>query len=927
MQEVASLFPSTETTAAPAAPISAAPKTLAPAAPTGLDPAAVNLTKAIRQQETGGDFSAVGKSGEYGAYQFEPGTWDKLAPTYGVSGVSLQNATPSQQNQVAYGQIKAWKDAGYNVGQIASMWNAGEGEPNAYTGTFSNGKPSSSTAPGGSANGSGVDYDVPGYAKAVANYYQQLKAATPAAPTVAAPAGQVTTGKGISDTASFLNNALDQYQTNGFGANANGGEGTKVGNAIGSIIGVAPGQGTLLGNILRLPEAAAGGLAKLPIAFAGNLAQAVTGAYEKAAEHGAALKGGNNPVPGAAGLIKLAGENNPLNQNTAAGQQFSSDIRGQDFVSKAAKTVGDLATIIGDPGDLIGNVGGSAEKVAQAYTSALPDTGVLGRVAGYIPKAARAGVEGAFLTPFLNGTTPTAKSTVINALAPAVLDPFLKGIGSLIIPKLGEAAGKKALSDIEASISGAHAPGDPGVTPTPGADSSVVSRVAKLKNDFISGMQKYIDNAPQGFKKGLDFATGKFSNIASREANAESALTGKTVAPKDNNLLNYLFDTGGVIDGVDEKGRPITQQAQAKQQGIIDEISPLLQKLYGSSNQAIDGTSIGDSIGKDIDSGKYDADALRNKSIGIKNDVLSDPSTAALRNPNATPADMYEVSKNLRSQAYKDTESYKNSQQPIDNVTARIKRDIAGKIDAELAKVKDVPPEATARIRNLQTRAYTAKDFLQHMETLKAPQSFTKTVGKAVGGTAGWASAGWHGAIIGAQGGAKLVSRLQQAFGDLNLSSDVMAKFTAKATADQVNELKTVAENSVSKNETSATERAANDAKIKAVLARTLPAPDLTVERPAQNIRRYDTSPAKTEAPIVQGAPAARPRLNAPGENPVPISSRFPQGNVLPVTGNVPGGYVEPPANTIRRYYRPDAVPQLNAPGQNPIPLKGYFEH
>ncbi len=133
-----------------------------------LDPGAVNLAKAIRQSESGGNFTAPGKSGEYGAYQYTEPTWAKDSAAAGVN-VPLRQATPEQQNQVAYTAIKKWKDAGYNVGQIASMWNAGEGESNAYTGKFSDGSPSTGT------NRHGAAFDVPAYAKSVANAYQTLK--------------------------------------------------------------------------------------------------------------------------------------------------------------------------------------------------------------------------------------------------------------------------------------------------------------------------------------------------------------------------------------------------------------------------------------------------------------------------------------------------------------------------------------------------------------------------------------------------------------------------------------------------------------------------------------------------------------------------------------------------------------------------------
>lgn len=136
-----------------------------------LDPQAVALAKAIRQQESGNNPTLTGKSGEYGAYQFLPDTWAKYSKEAGVD-VPLEQATLQQQNQVAYYKIKQWKDSGLNPGQIASEWNAGPGEPDAYLGQFSNGQPSVGT------NNKGVSYNVPAYATNVAKYYQQFKPET-----------------------------------------------------------------------------------------------------------------------------------------------------------------------------------------------------------------------------------------------------------------------------------------------------------------------------------------------------------------------------------------------------------------------------------------------------------------------------------------------------------------------------------------------------------------------------------------------------------------------------------------------------------------------------------------------------------------------------------------------------------------------------
>lgn len=127
-----------------------------------LDPQAIALAQAIRSVESGGSTKALGQSGEKGAYQFMPNTWANYSKQAGVN-VPLEQATLQQQNQVAYHKIKEWKDAGYNPGQIASMWNAGEGKPNAYKENYAG------------TNDQGVKYDTPAYAKAVAEHYQNTK--------------------------------------------------------------------------------------------------------------------------------------------------------------------------------------------------------------------------------------------------------------------------------------------------------------------------------------------------------------------------------------------------------------------------------------------------------------------------------------------------------------------------------------------------------------------------------------------------------------------------------------------------------------------------------------------------------------------------------------------------------------------------------
>jgi hypothetical protein len=134
---------------------------------TTLDPQVVNLAKAIRQVESGGNYQAKGGSGEHGAYQWMPSTWASDSQKYLGQNIPLEQSTPEQQNEVAYKKIADWKAAGFNVGQIASMWNAGGGHPDAYLQNHVG------------TNSQGVSYNTPAYAEKVAKAYQQFKANTP----------------------------------------------------------------------------------------------------------------------------------------------------------------------------------------------------------------------------------------------------------------------------------------------------------------------------------------------------------------------------------------------------------------------------------------------------------------------------------------------------------------------------------------------------------------------------------------------------------------------------------------------------------------------------------------------------------------------------------------------------------------------------
>ncbi len=163
--------------------------------PQGLDPNAYILTKAIAMQEGGGkilspdhpsgDFPNAAPGTAGGPYQFTPDTWKANA----AEVLKDPNApmTAENQNKVAYTKVKSWLDSGKTPAQVASMWNAGPGAPDAW-------KP-------GTVQKNG---NTPLYAKNVQKYAEQLYSQSGAPQGGAQPAAQTDPndplgGKSFSD--------------------------------------------------------------------------------------------------------------------------------------------------------------------------------------------------------------------------------------------------------------------------------------------------------------------------------------------------------------------------------------------------------------------------------------------------------------------------------------------------------------------------------------------------------------------------------------------------------------------------------------------------------------------------------------------------------------------------------------------------------
>lgn len=137
------------------------------------------ITKGIAHQENGGKWPTdpvKGKTGEMRSiFQYTPDTWKNYAGQ--VTGDPNTPMNPDTETFVTNAKVGKWLDDLTKQGKspqeatrmIASMWNAGQGEPNAYTGKFSNGSPSV-----GVNKKYGVPFNVPKYAEGVSRYADEF---------------------------------------------------------------------------------------------------------------------------------------------------------------------------------------------------------------------------------------------------------------------------------------------------------------------------------------------------------------------------------------------------------------------------------------------------------------------------------------------------------------------------------------------------------------------------------------------------------------------------------------------------------------------------------------------------------------------------------------------------------------------------------
>jgi hypothetical protein len=117
------------------------------------------IRNAIKQTESGGRYDTSGASGETGAYQFMPATWDSFSSEYNKGKGALKQ-TPENEEAVVEFKINQWIKKGLTPQQIAAKWNSGSEK----------GWESKR-----GVNKHGVEYDVPAYVNKVMSVYGETE--------------------------------------------------------------------------------------------------------------------------------------------------------------------------------------------------------------------------------------------------------------------------------------------------------------------------------------------------------------------------------------------------------------------------------------------------------------------------------------------------------------------------------------------------------------------------------------------------------------------------------------------------------------------------------------------------------------------------------------------------------------------------------
>jgi hypothetical protein len=267
-----------------------------------LDPTIVNMARSIKSVETNGQsnpYTAVGGSGEYGAYQYTPATWATDSAKYLGQSVPLQGASIAQQNQVAYGKIKDLKSQGYNPAQIASIWNSGKPDPTGNVGT----------------NKYGVGYNTPQYVQNVIKAYDGFKSGS--------TGGLVSQAQSEANGGNQGQNNASQSPQNGLGGELEGRLNT-IGTSLsdlGTQLSGQKGSQNWWSDLLHVGGSVAGGVGDI-------------------------INAGLNLIPGVSNAENWVGGQVGKLADTQTGQAVVKSIQGfQQAHPELSQDIGDVANI------------------------------------------------------------------------------------------------------------------------------------------------------------------------------------------------------------------------------------------------------------------------------------------------------------------------------------------------------------------------------------------------------------------------------------------------------------------------------------------------------------------------------------------------------------------------------------------------------
>ena len=112
------------------------------------------ILETIRWIESRNNYHIKGGSREYGAYQFTPSTWRDHCKLF--FGRQLNIKSPANQDVIAQMKIERLIDKGYELDEIASIWNSGSPKWKGKIGV----------------NRYSVQYNVPRYVRKFMNEYK-----------------------------------------------------------------------------------------------------------------------------------------------------------------------------------------------------------------------------------------------------------------------------------------------------------------------------------------------------------------------------------------------------------------------------------------------------------------------------------------------------------------------------------------------------------------------------------------------------------------------------------------------------------------------------------------------------------------------------------------------------------------------------------